>query len=349
MTCAGSPHLYRAHILRHNHKIILNVSPNFRTCYGRERFRRVSCSAIADPVVTTPAETDRRSVEYEFACPICLTTEFPIEKTNIRFSQALNCDRCARTFAADERSVDLTPTSGASARVYKQSFWGGTQIFRSPLVSFAYERGWRRSFTWAGFPGEEREFKMAMDYLQSAYGEVLVDMSCGSGLFSRRFVRSGKFSGVVAADFSESMLTQAKQFFEEDRGLDTRQYILLRADVGRLPFPTGSVAAIHAGAAIHCWPNPTAAAAEISRVLKPGGVFVGSTFLKVSAPLGQILSNDDLVRPLNALDPMAGGSNYQWWEEAELRELTAAMGLQNFQRHRTNRFIMFSVQKPVAL
>lgn len=39
-------------------------------------------------------------------------------------------------------------------------------------MSFAYERGWRRSFTWAGFPGEEREFEMAMDYLQSAYGEV---------------------------------------------------------------------------------------------------------------------------------------------------------------------------------
>ena len=32
--------------------------------------------------------------------------------------------------------------------------------------------------------------------------------------------------------------------------------VLLRADVGRLPFATGSVAAIHAGAAIHCWPNP---------------------------------------------------------------------------------------------
>ena len=123
-------------------------------------------------------------------------------------------------------------------------------------------------------------------------------MSCGSGLFSRRFVRSGKFAGVVAADFSESMLIQAKQFFDEDVSMDARfvrlqslstqkgaicllfssggscqaflsqiagsllrcrQYIILRADVGRLPFPTGSVAAIHAGAAIHCWPNPTAA------------------------------------------------------------------------------------------
>ena len=49
-----------------------------------------------------------------------------------------------------------------------------------------------------------------------------MDMSCGSGLFSRRFVRSGRFKGVVAADFSESMLTQAKQFFEADAGLDAR-------------------------------------------------------------------------------------------------------------------------------
>ncbi len=32
--------------------------------------------------------------------------------------------------------------------------------------------------------------------------------------------------------------------------------MLLRADVGRLPFATGSVAALHAGAAIHCWPDP---------------------------------------------------------------------------------------------
>ena len=32
--------------------------------------------------------------------------------------------------------------------------------------------------------------------------------------------------------------------------------LLLRADVARLPFATGSVAALHAGAAIHCWPNP---------------------------------------------------------------------------------------------
>jgi hypothetical protein len=73
--------------------------------------------------------------------------------------------------------------------------------------------------------------------------------------------------------------------------------VCVRADIARLPFATGSVDAIHAGAAIHCWPNPQAALAEISRVLRPGGVFVASTFLNPWAPLGELVG-DETVRPL---------------------------------------------------
>lgn len=39
---------------------------------------------------------------------------------------------------------------------------------------------------------------------------------------------------------SESMLGQAKQYLNEDPTLDPSRYLLLRADVGRLPFATGS-------------------------------------------------------------------------------------------------------------
>ncbi len=61
--------------------------------------------------------------------------------------------------------------------------------------------------------------------------------------------------------------------------------------------PPAVVAAVHAGAALHCWPNPSAAMAEVARVLRPGGVFVASTFLTAVAPLGQLLG-DELVQPL---------------------------------------------------
>jgi ubiquinone/menaquinone biosynthesis C-methylase UbiE len=82
-----------------------------------------------------------------------------------------------------------------------------------------YERGWRQNFAGAGFPGPEREFEMAMRYLAPMLGGTLVDASCGTGLFTRLFARSGRFKGVVALDFSESMLNQAQAYFKDDASL----------------------------------------------------------------------------------------------------------------------------------
>lgn len=38
-----------------------------------------------------------------------------------------------------------------------------------------------------------------------------------------------------------------------------RKLILVRADISRLPFESSSLDAVHAGAALHCWPSPSAA------------------------------------------------------------------------------------------
>lgn len=37
-----------------------------------------------------------------------------------------------------------------------------------------------------------------------------------------------------------------------------RRLVLIRADIARLPFASSSVDAVHAGAAVHCWPSPSA-------------------------------------------------------------------------------------------
>jgi hypothetical protein len=86
-------------------------------------------------------------------------------------------------------------------------------------------------------------------------------------------------------------------------------------------------------------------------VLKPGGIFVGSTFLDGSAPLGQVLGNDSIVAPLKSLEASVmpfSRNQYRWWSEAELRDLFASVGLQNFRRHRQLRFILWCAQKPGA-
>ncbi|RZR94761.1 hypothetical protein BHM03_00023515 [Ensete ventricosum] len=109
---------------------------------------------------------------------------------------------------------------------------------RSPLVSFLYERGWRQNFSRSGFPGLDEEvyssplafsycilftwqFNMAQEYFKPVAGGLLVDVSCGSGLFSRKFAKSGSFSAVVALDFSENMLRQCYEFIKQDDTLIT--------------------------------------------------------------------------------------------------------------------------------
>lgn len=60
------------------------------------------------------------------------------------------------------------------------------------------------------------QFEMAGSYLQPTVGGTIVDASCGSGMFSRIFTKSGMYSHVFALDFSENMLRQCDEFIKKD-------------------------------------------------------------------------------------------------------------------------------------
>lgn len=66
----------------------------------------------------------------------------------------------------------------------------------------------------------------------------------------RRFLRSGRFESVLGADLSPNMLREARR---RCRAEGVEPLALVRCDVARLPFQNGSLDAIHAGAAMHCW------------------------------------------------------------------------------------------------
>ena len=163
-------------------------------------------------------------------------------------------------------------------------------LFTSPTVSYVYERGWRDSFQRAGFPGQDEEAEMAMEYFEPSMARsmdtrVLVDMSCATGLFTRRFAKSGNYKRVLGCDYSASMLEEARRRIQADPTLrqstqdGTTRLDLVRLDVGQIPMQNNSVDCLHAGAAMHCWPDLPAAASEIYQVLKPGGRYFAATFL----------------------------------------------------------------------
>lgn len=162
-------------------------------------------------------------------------------------------------------------------------------LFTSPSVSYAYERGWRQGFAAAGFPGADKEFELAKEYFapvidnkrRMGKDNVIVDMSAATGLFTRRFAKSGEYDRVIACDYSDSMLQEARRRIRADPDLPSSktQLDLVRCDVAKMPFKSDSIDALHAGAAMHCWPEIEESLKEIHRVLTPGGRYFATTFL----------------------------------------------------------------------
>jgi ubiquinone/menaquinone biosynthesis C-methylase UbiE len=104
------------------------------------------------------------------------------------------------------------------------------------------------------------------------------------GLFTRRFAATDKYGRVLGCDYSEAMLTEARRRIDAEpklskNALENTRLDLVRLDVGQIPMLDESVDCLHAGAAMHCWPDLDAAVSEIHRVLKPGGRYFATTFL----------------------------------------------------------------------
>mmetsp|Transcript_24789 Transcript_24789/g.45574 ORF Transcript_24789/g.45574 Transcript_24789/m.45574 type:complete len:438 (+) Transcript_24789:154-1467(+) len=212
--------------------------------------------------------------------PASTTTEDEEEKTSVSSSPLLSS---LLTFVPPPLRPFIANATNSDVEYVPMR-----DLFTSPSVSFAYERGWRQGFAAAGFPGADKEFEMAKEYFAPVIEkkrennkDVLVDMSCATGLFTRRFTKSNEYSRVIACDYSDSMLTEARRRIRADPEIASSptKLDLVRCDVGNIPMKTDSVDAFHAGAAMHCWPEIESSLKEIHRVLVPGGRYFATTFL----------------------------------------------------------------------
>lgn len=109
----------------------------------------------------------------------------------------------------------------------------------------------------------------------------MVKLNYNIGLFTRRFIKSNEYSRVLGCDYSDSMLTEARRRIRADPEIksSSTRLDLVRLDVAKIPFASNSIDALHAGAAMHCWPEIEPSLKEIHRVLTPGGRYFATTFL----------------------------------------------------------------------
>jgi SAM-dependent methyltransferase len=95
-------------------------------------------------------------------------------------------------------------------------------------------------------------------------GARVVDLGCGSGVFTELLRRRGY--SAVGVDISPKLVTLGRARYP---GLE-----LLEGDAENLPFPSGSFDGALLSGLVHHFPDPRRLAAEVNRILKPGGRFV---------------------------------------------------------------------------
>jgi ubiquinone/menaquinone biosynthesis C-methylase UbiE len=135
-------------------------------------------------------------------------------------------------------------------------------------------------------------FDEAMHELQpllSSDARVL-DAGCGAGAELQRVARLVPAGEVVGLDLSAAMVNSAWRAARA-HGLDNCAFF--QADVGRLPVDfEGAFDVVYSSLAHHHYPDPPAAAREICRALRPGGIYCvvdpgPEWFNRLSAPLAK--------------------------------------------------------------
>lgn len=208
-------------------------------------------------------------------CPIC---------HQALDTQSKNCEFCKdfelHKLEKNNNFIDLTPKINIDKKPLR------TEIFRSFWLSFFYEKV--LPSIWAmglrDFGGIEREIEEVLEYF-GANLNIVVDLSCGTGIVARSLAIRQISPLVLAIDYSESMLKVLQQKMIQEK-ISSLKLVTIRGDVQTLPLKDNSIDAIYCGAAMHCWENPEQAVKNIYQALCPGGKLYLTTFLQ---PLPNII------------------------------------------------------------
>ena len=256
-------------------------------------------------------------------CPRCsggsLIPEADVPDRRLDFGP-VHCVGCGARFPVGEGMIDLV-----GERPLPRGFQRGME---SAWIARGYERYVRPTFELLLTRGQfdrDSEYVVYRSMLGKPESPVL-DLGCGTGLFARRLVRDlAAGTEVIGLDVSKPMIEEAIALSRE--GGVSIDYV--RAEAPGLPFQDKSIGAVlHAGG-LHFILDAESLLAEVARVLKPKGMYVGSC-----------LSTPAFMGPFHR----AAGIHPR--SEQHLRELIAQAGLVRFERVRVPPMIVFKAERP---
>jgi SAM-dependent methyltransferase len=177
----------------------------------------------------------------------------------------------------------------------------------------------------AGFPDEL--FARLAIYGIGIAGQRLLDLGTGTGTLARGFARQG--CKVTALDPSADLIEEARKL-DDDAGVHI-DYITAPAEQTGLPDAAFDV--VSAGQCWHWFDRPRAAA-ECSRLLRPGGVMLIAHFDWLPLPGSVVEASERLIRRYNPAWQGHDGSGIHWKWFADLSE-AGFLALESFSFDKT--------------
>jgi len=116
---------------------------------------------------------------------------------------------------------------------------------------------------------KEYETRLLLDMLQPAGNETILDVGCGTGIFTFDVLAAG--AAVVGMDISEPMIGFAANRFR------SQKFTSLTGDMSHFPFTANSFDKVYSMTAVEFVSDARQVISELERVTRPGGTIVLTT------------------------------------------------------------------------
>lgn len=118
--------------------------------------------------------------------------------------------------------------------------------------------------------------KAALSYLPPEFNGVLLDVPCGTGVYTGSIYRQYPDANIIVVDYSLGMLQIAMRRFEK---MGLKNVTLVRANVSSLPLANDSVNLVLSMNGLHVFPDKNRATNELKRVLQKNCMLIACGYI----------------------------------------------------------------------